>query len=88
MATRNVNLTETLDAFVEERVQSGDYQNASEVMRAGLRLLKAEEETRARKLERLMAAVQEGVDAIERGDVEEVDDVEAWMARRGRRGVD
>ena len=87
MATRNVNLTDTLDAFVEDRIRSGDYQNASEVMRAGLRLLKVEEDERAAKLARLRAAVQEGIDAIERGEYEEVDDVEAWMAQRGRRGA-
>jgi antitoxin ParD1/3/4 len=88
MATRNVNLTDTLDAFVEERVRSGDYQNASEVMRAGLRLLKAEEDERAARLASLNAAIQLGIDASERGDFEVVDDVEAWMAARGRRGVD
>ncbi len=85
MATRNVNLTDTLDAFVEERVSSGDYQNASEVMRAGLRLLKAEEGERAAKLASLNAAIQVGIDAIERGDFEVVDDVETWMVARGRR---
>jgi hypothetical protein len=36
----------------------------------------------------LNAAIQLGIDASERGDFEVVDDVEAWMAARGRRGVD
>ncbi len=47
MATRNINLTDALDRFVAELVASGQYQNASEVVRAGLRALKAEEATRA-----------------------------------------
>jgi len=38
MPTRNVNLTDYYDQFVEELIMSGKYSNASEVMRAGLRL--------------------------------------------------
>lgn len=37
---RNVALTPELNAFVEELVASGDYANASEVLRAGLRSLR------------------------------------------------
>ena len=40
MATRNINLTDALDRFVAEQIEGGSYQNASEVVRAGLRLLK------------------------------------------------
>ena len=43
MATRNVVLTETQSALVDRLVASGRYQNASEAMRAGLRLLEREE---------------------------------------------
>jgi antitoxin ParD1/3/4 len=79
MATRNINLTDALDRFVAELVQSGSYQNASEVVRAGLRLLKAEEETRARKLAALNAAIQEGLDDVAAGRVIEIDDIGAWL---------
>src|SRR3972149_3467532 len=44
MATRNINLPDALDRFVAEKVSSGSYQNASEVVRAGLRLLPVEGE--------------------------------------------
>jgi antitoxin ParD1/3/4 len=37
--TRNVSLTVELNAFIRTQVASGQYQNASEVVRAGLRLL-------------------------------------------------
>jgi antitoxin ParD1/3/4 len=37
--TRNVSLTVELNAFIRAQVASGQYQNASEVVRAGLRLL-------------------------------------------------
>jgi antitoxin ParD1/3/4 len=86
MATRNVSLTDTLDKFVEDRVLSGDYQNASEVVRAALRLLQAETEARALKLQRLRAAIQEGLDEIERGEGIEVewDQLDEWLDARGR----
>ena len=43
MVTRNVVLTDTQDQLVQALVASGRYQNASEAMRAGLRLLEQEE---------------------------------------------
>ena len=43
MVTRNVVLTETLDQLIQALVASGRYQNVSEAMRAGLRLLEQEE---------------------------------------------
>ena len=39
MPTRNIHLTDALDRFVAEQVESGQFQNASEVVRAGLRAL-------------------------------------------------
>ena len=41
MPTGNVNLTAELDRFVAKKVKSGRYENASEVVRAGLRTLDA-----------------------------------------------
>ena len=41
MVTRNVVLTEPQDQLVQALVASGRYQNVSEAMRAGLRLLEA-----------------------------------------------
>lgn len=43
MVTRNVVLTDTLSDLVDRLVASGRYQNASEALRAGLRLLEREE---------------------------------------------
>ncbi|MBR9770566.1 MAG: type II toxin-antitoxin system ParD family antitoxin [Gammaproteobacteria bacterium] len=41
---RNVALTPELDGFIDELVASGDYANASEVLRAGLRAVKERRE--------------------------------------------
>jgi antitoxin ParD1/3/4 len=44
MPTRNVNLTDALDQFVTSTVAAGRYENASEVVRAGLRALQEREQ--------------------------------------------
>jgi len=60
MPTRNVNLTRELDSFVLARVESGRFENASEVVRAALRTLEREERVFEAKLEALRAAIDEG----------------------------
>ena len=60
MPTRNVNLTQELDSFVLSRVHSGRFENASEVVRAGLRTLEREERLFEAKLEILRTAIDEG----------------------------
>lgn len=61
MPTRNVNLTEELDSFVLSKVKDGRYENASEVVRASLRLLEREEREYEAKLTALRAAIEEGM---------------------------
>lgn len=70
MPTRNINLTPQMDKFVESRIKRGDYANASEVLRAGLRALEqAEKEDKAR-LDALRAAVMAGEESgVAKGDV-------------------
>jgi antitoxin ParD1/3/4 len=58
--TRNVNLTDELDRFVLEKVASGRYENASEVVRAALRNLDREEREYEAKLAGLRAAIDAG----------------------------
>lgn len=41
--TRNVSLTPELDAYIDARVTAGDYNSASEVVRAAIRLLRKRE---------------------------------------------
>jgi len=67
MGTRNVVLTESQSALVDRLVASGRYQNASEALRAGLRLLEREETELAAIRDRLSA----GLAQARRGDLAE-----------------
>lgn len=67
MPTRNVVLTDTLAQFVEQLVASGRYQNASEVLRDGLRLIQQREQEQSARLQALREAVAIGVADIEAG---------------------
>ena len=70
MPTRNVNLTDELDHFVLAKVESGRYENASEVVRAALRTLEREDQQYEAKLVGLRAAIAEGeASGIAEGDV-------------------
>jgi antitoxin ParD1/3/4 len=70
MPTRNVNLTDELDRFVLDKVESGRYENASEVVRAALRTLEREEEQYQAKLVALRGAIDEGdASGVSKGDV-------------------
>jgi antitoxin ParD1/3/4 len=60
MPTRNVNLTDALDRYVADRVASGKYENASEVVRAALRELERRDAVEAAKIERLRTLIAEG----------------------------
>jgi antitoxin ParD1/3/4 len=68
MPTRNVNLMEHFDRFIDEGITSGRFSNASEIVREGLRLLEQREQEDKAKLEWLRAAAKDGFDAINRGD--------------------
>ncbi len=69
----NFSLTPSLEQFVRDRAESGDYNNASEVVREAIRLLKRTEERRALKMERLRAAIRDGDEALARGDFTDLD---------------
>ena len=86
MTTRNVSLTTMLDEYVEDRVRSGAFQNASEVVRDALRLHKARTDDETRKLERLDRLIQEGDDDIAAGRYVELEwnEVDSWLDGLGR----
>lgn len=59
MRTTSVALGNYFENFVKSKISQGRYNNASEVIRAGLRLLEENEN----KLESLRSAIQEGIDS-------------------------
>lgn len=69
MATRNVVLTDVQSEFVNRLVSSGRYQNASEALRAGLRLLEREEVG----LSEIRARLAAGLEQARSGDFAEGD---------------
>lgn len=76
MPTRNVVLTEHQSSFVEHLVASGRYQNASEVLREGLRLVEQQEKEDNARLEALRQAIVAGISDMENGRFAEFDDRE------------
>ena len=59
MRTTSVALGPHFEDFIQASILSGRYNNASEVVRSGLRLLEIEEQ----KLMALRSAIQEGIDS-------------------------
>jgi antitoxin ParD1/3/4 len=86
----NVNLTPQLEEMVREKVASGRYNNASEVIREALRLLADHERIR---YEAFKAAVNKGFEELDRGEVilltvelrEEIKREALALARQGRK---
>lgn len=74
MAT-NVHLTPELEEFARACVETGRYNNVSEVMRAGLRLLQEQEERRRSFME-MIAEVEAEID---RDGTVTIDEVVAGM---------
>lgn len=65
----NVSLTRELEEIVDQKVKSGLYSSASEVVREGLRLLQQRDEMRDAKLNALRAEIQKGIDDLEAGRI-------------------
>ena len=84
MGDVSVTLEAPLDRFVEEQVRSGAYPDAAAVVRAGLDRLREVAEVEDAREARLTALLQEGLDDLDAGRFERVDDVREWLAGRGR----
>lgn len=64
----NVSLTPELEELIHERVRSGRYTSASEVVREALRLLADRDELRQLRLKEIRATVAAGVKSLDRGE--------------------
>ena len=80
MPTRNVVLTERQEELIETLVKSGRYQNASEVLRDGLRLVEQREAEDKGKLKALRAAARIGISALDRGEFKEFESIQDLQA--------
>lgn len=67
MATRNIVLTDHQSEVVDHLVASGRYQNASEVLRAGLRMVEEAESLYVTRMNELRAAIDAGQQDLEAG---------------------
>lgn len=64
----NVSLTPELEKLVHEKVKTGRYNSASEVVREALRLLEEQDQLRALRLDEVRKKVAEGLEALHRGE--------------------
>jgi antitoxin ParD1/3/4 len=81
--TMNVSLTPELERFVNDKVKSGLYSSASEVVREGLRRLREEDELRELKLAELRRDIRQGLESGQSVPISEV--VEHLKKRRSKR---
>jgi antitoxin ParD1/3/4 len=88
MPTRNVNLSEKQAKFIRHHVEGGGYRNASEVVRAGLRLLEQREQEDKLKLQALRRLAKKAFGEIDRGKFElvEPDMLDAFLDKLDTRG--
>jgi antitoxin ParD1/3/4 len=64
----NVHLTPELEQMVQEKVKSGRYNSASEVVREALRLMEQRDEVVELQKDEMRRKIQEGWDALQRGE--------------------
>jgi len=78
----NISLTPRLEEMIREKIASGSYSSASEVVREALRLLELEDQLRSLKLQKLRQDIQEG---LESGPVTRFDAKRIKQAARQKR---
>jgi antitoxin ParD1/3/4 len=87
MALMNVNLTPELEALIQRKVESGLYNNQSEVVREALRLLAEQDRLREAHVGKLQSALATGLAQADRGELQDGRNVVAEVrgALRGRK---
>lgn len=75
----NISLNPHFETLVKNKVESGLYNSASEVMREALRLLEERDQLRELRLETLRGEIQKGIDSGE-GTALDMEDIK----KRGR----
>ena len=78
----SISLGDYFDTFVQNSISKGRFKNASEVIRAGLRLLEEEEH----KIFAITAAIQEGIDSGIAPDFDSQQHLESLKAKKSLNG--
>ena len=82
----NISLTKEFESYVAQKVESGLYHSASEVIRDGLRLMKERDELHQSRLAELRKDIVIGVDQADRGQVRPFnEEVVSRVKARGRK---
>lgn len=90
----NVSLTPELESLVNNKVKTGLYNSASEVVREALRLLEEQDRLREMRLRELRKEIMKGVEQIRQGDYIEINSDEELreygenIIRRGRKKLE
>ena len=64
----NVSLTPELEKFLNDKVQSGMYSSASEVIQEALRLMQERDQSDSQQLELIRAKIRRGIEQLDRGE--------------------
>lgn len=90
MATHNVVVPKPMEQSIDDLIKTGRYQNFSEVVRAGIRMLLEHEAAESARLEALRNATSVGLMQVEAGQYDEVDpsNLAAYLDNLGRQTRD
>jgi len=78
----NVSLTPELEKFVNNKVQDGRYNSASEVVREALRLLEEHDQARAAQLGEFNRELGRRLAALDRGEHVDPDEARSRLQRK------
>lgn len=76
----SVSLGDYFENFVDNKISSGRYKNASEVIRAGLRLLEEDEN----RIQILKSAIKEGLDSGISKDFNAIENLKKLKAKKSQ----
>ena len=84
----NISLTPELDNIVKQKVKSGMYNSASEVIREALRLFQSHDELQQEKINALRLEVKKGIASLNAGKgIEMTDDLFENIKKRGKKRI-
>lgn len=63
----NISLTTELEQMVDEKVKTGRYASASEVIREGLRLLEEQDQLKQQRLTEVRWKIDRGIQQLDKG---------------------